>query len=105
MSGIARARLQQERKQWRKDRPFGFFARPGLFVVVLVVVLQLLTLVVVCLFVVVLSRCFVFSFCNVDKVRRAVARAEPGRRTNTYAARAHNGDFRNGARTRGGGVC
>jgi hypothetical protein len=28
MSGIARGRLQEERKQWRKDHPYGFFARP-----------------------------------------------------------------------------
>ncbi|ORZ11076.1 SUMO-conjugating enzyme ubc9 [Absidia repens] len=27
--GIARARLIEERKQWRKDHPHGFFARPG----------------------------------------------------------------------------
>ncbi|PKI83783.1 Ubc9p [Malassezia vespertilionis] len=28
MSGICRTRLQEERKQWRKDHPFGFYARP-----------------------------------------------------------------------------
>mmetsp|Transcript_4974 Transcript_4974/g.11714 ORF Transcript_4974/g.11714 Transcript_4974/m.11714 type:complete len:159 (-) Transcript_4974:239-715(-) len=28
MSGIAIGRLQQERKAWRKDHPFGFSARP-----------------------------------------------------------------------------
>ena len=28
MSGIAQARLSEERKAWRKDHPFGFFARP-----------------------------------------------------------------------------
>eukprot|EP01108_Squamamoeba_japonica_P009062 TRINITY_DN8303_c0_g1_i1.p2 TRINITY_DN8303_c0_g1~~TRINITY_DN8303_c0_g1_i1.p2 ORF type:complete len:171 (-),score=23.17 TRINITY_DN8303_c0_g1_i1:15-491(-) len=28
MSGIAKARLQQERRNWRKDHPYGFFARP-----------------------------------------------------------------------------
>ena len=28
MSGIAIARLREERKQWRKDRPFGFWAKP-----------------------------------------------------------------------------
>jgi ubiquitin-conjugating enzyme E2 I len=27
--GIARARLQEERKNWRKDHPYGFFARPA----------------------------------------------------------------------------
>jgi hypothetical protein len=27
-SGVARARLAQERKDWRKDKPFGFMARP-----------------------------------------------------------------------------
>lgn len=26
--GIARARLTEERKSWRKDHPFGFYARP-----------------------------------------------------------------------------
>ncbi|RUP46752.1 hypothetical protein BC936DRAFT_146567 [Jimgerdemannia flammicorona] len=26
--GIARSRLMEERKQWRKDHPYGFFARP-----------------------------------------------------------------------------
>ena len=28
MSGIAQARLSEERKAWRKDHPFGFIARP-----------------------------------------------------------------------------
>jgi len=28
MSGIALARLAEERKAWRKDHPFGFVARP-----------------------------------------------------------------------------
>lgn len=28
MSGIAVARLGEERKNWRKDHPFGFVARP-----------------------------------------------------------------------------
>jgi len=28
MSGIARGRLAEERKQWRKDHPHGFYARP-----------------------------------------------------------------------------
>ena len=28
MSGVARSRLAEERKAWRKDKPFGFFARP-----------------------------------------------------------------------------
>jgi hypothetical protein len=28
MSGVARARLAEERKNWRKDKPFGFHARP-----------------------------------------------------------------------------
>jgi len=28
MSGIALGRLKEERKRWRKDRPFGFFAKP-----------------------------------------------------------------------------
>ena len=28
MSGIAQARLSEERKCWRKDHPFGFIARP-----------------------------------------------------------------------------
>lgn len=28
MSGIALARLGEERKNWRKDHPPGFFARP-----------------------------------------------------------------------------
>ncbi|KAI8322322.1 ubiquitin-conjugating enzyme 9 [Martensiomyces pterosporus] len=29
MSGICRSRLMEERKQWRKDHPYGFYARPG----------------------------------------------------------------------------
>mmetsp|Transcript_22247 Transcript_22247/g.24832 ORF Transcript_22247/g.24832 Transcript_22247/m.24832 type:complete len:156 (+) Transcript_22247:36-503(+) len=29
MSGIARARLAEERKAWRKDHPHGFFAKPS----------------------------------------------------------------------------
>ncbi|ORY98455.1 SUMO-conjugating enzyme ubc9 [Syncephalastrum racemosum] len=28
-NGIARNRLMEERKQWRKDHPHGFWARPG----------------------------------------------------------------------------
>jgi len=28
MSGIARKRLTEERKAWRKSHPHGFFARP-----------------------------------------------------------------------------
>ncbi|KAG0262345.1 E2 SUMO-conjugating protein ubc9 [Actinomortierella ambigua] len=28
MSGICRSRLAEERKQWRKDHPYGFYARP-----------------------------------------------------------------------------
>lgn len=28
MSGIARGRLTEERKQWRLDHPVGFYARP-----------------------------------------------------------------------------
>jgi ubiquitin-conjugating enzyme E2 I len=28
MSGLALARLGEERKNWRKDRPAGFLARP-----------------------------------------------------------------------------
>lgn len=28
MSGVARSRLAEERKNWRKDKPFGFHARP-----------------------------------------------------------------------------
>ena len=28
MSGVARMRLAEERKAWRKDKPFGFHARP-----------------------------------------------------------------------------
>lgn len=27
-AGIARGRLQEERKAWRKDHPIGFFAKP-----------------------------------------------------------------------------
>jgi ubiquitin-conjugating enzyme E2 I len=27
-SGIARGRLVEERKAWRRDHPFGFYARP-----------------------------------------------------------------------------
>ncbi|KAL9650451.1 hypothetical protein ABK040_004675 [Willaertia magna] len=29
MSGIARKRLMEERKAWRKDHPYGFWARPA----------------------------------------------------------------------------
>ncbi|KAG5634415.1 SUMO conjugating enzyme Hus5 [Sphagnurus paluster] len=29
MSGICRPRLAEERKQWRKDHPFGFYAKPS----------------------------------------------------------------------------
>jgi ubiquitin-conjugating enzyme E2 I len=29
MSGIALGRLQEERKNWRKDHPAGFYARPA----------------------------------------------------------------------------
>ncbi|KAJ3517407.1 hypothetical protein NLJ89_g524 [Agrocybe chaxingu] len=29
MSGICRTRLAEERKQWRKDHPFGFYAKPA----------------------------------------------------------------------------
>ncbi|KZV79093.1 ubiquitin-conjugating enzyme 9 [Exidia glandulosa HHB12029] len=29
MSGICRTRLAEERKQWRKDHPFGFYAHPS----------------------------------------------------------------------------
>lgn len=29
MAGIARGRLAEERKAWRQDHPFGFYARPG----------------------------------------------------------------------------
>ncbi|KAH7105226.1 ubiquitin-conjugating enzyme9 [Auriculariales sp. MPI-PUGE-AT-0066] len=29
MSGICRTRLAEERKQWRKDHPFGFYAHPA----------------------------------------------------------------------------
>ncbi|WVQ74279.1 hypothetical protein IAR50_003876 [Cryptococcus sp. DSM 104548] len=28
MSNLAQARLNEERKQWRKDHPFGFYAKP-----------------------------------------------------------------------------
>jgi len=28
MSAVARSRLQEERKLWRKDKPYGFHARP-----------------------------------------------------------------------------
>ncbi|KAI5476295.1 ubiquitin-conjugating enzyme 9 [Pseudohyphozyma bogoriensis] len=28
MSGICQMRLQEERKQWRKEHPYGFWARP-----------------------------------------------------------------------------
>ena len=28
MAGVARGRLAEERKAWRKDKPFGFYARP-----------------------------------------------------------------------------
>lgn len=28
MAGVAKARLAEERKAWRKDKPFGFHARP-----------------------------------------------------------------------------
>jgi len=28
MSGIAAARLAEERKSWRKDHPFGYIAKP-----------------------------------------------------------------------------
>ncbi|CAG8452658.1 453_t:CDS:2 [Acaulospora morrowiae] len=28
MSGICKTRLQEERKQWRKDHPYGFYAKP-----------------------------------------------------------------------------
>eukprot|EP00798_Chlamydomonas_sp_ICE-L_P019048 gene19048-25648_t len=28
MSGVAKNRLAEERKAWRKDKPFGFHARP-----------------------------------------------------------------------------
>jgi ubiquitin-conjugating enzyme E2 I len=27
-SGIARGRLKEERKAWRRDHPYGFYARP-----------------------------------------------------------------------------
>ncbi|KAJ1972357.1 SUMO conjugating enzyme Hus5 [Dimargaris xerosporica] len=29
MSGICKTRLLEERKQWRKDHPYGFYARPN----------------------------------------------------------------------------
>ncbi|QSL66343.1 hypothetical protein MERGE_000721 [Pneumocystis wakefieldiae] len=29
MSALCRRRLQEERKQWRKDHPFGFYAKPN----------------------------------------------------------------------------
>ena len=29
MSGIAAGRLAEERKNWRKDHPAGFYARPA----------------------------------------------------------------------------
>ncbi|ORY83092.1 ubiquitin-conjugating enzyme 9 [Protomyces lactucae-debilis] len=29
MSGLSRMRLQEERKQWRKEHPYGFFAKPA----------------------------------------------------------------------------
>ncbi|CCJ28847.1 unnamed protein product [Pneumocystis jirovecii] len=29
MSGLCRSRLQEERRQWRKDHPFGFYAKPN----------------------------------------------------------------------------
>ncbi|OLL25216.1 SUMO-conjugating enzyme ubc9 [Neolecta irregularis DAH-3] len=29
MSTLSRNRLQEERKQWRKDHPYGFFAKPN----------------------------------------------------------------------------
>ncbi|PVU99396.1 hypothetical protein BB559_000755 [Furculomyces boomerangus] len=29
MSGICKNRLMEERKQWRKDHPFGFYAKPS----------------------------------------------------------------------------
>ncbi|AOA62480.1 SUMO-conjugating enzyme [Komagataella phaffii CBS 7435] len=29
MSSLCKSRLQEERKQWRKDHPFGFFAKPS----------------------------------------------------------------------------
>mmetsp|Transcript_10716 Transcript_10716/g.17557 ORF Transcript_10716/g.17557 Transcript_10716/m.17557 type:complete len:140 (+) Transcript_10716:50-469(+) len=29
-SGIAKGRLSEERKAWRKDHPHGFYARPGM---------------------------------------------------------------------------
>ncbi|RIA89811.1 ubiquitin-conjugating enzyme/RWD-like protein [Glomus cerebriforme] len=28
MSGICKSRLMEERRQWRKDHPYGFYARP-----------------------------------------------------------------------------
>lgn len=33
MSSIATTRLAEERKNWRKDHPFGFFAKPSSTVV------------------------------------------------------------------------
>jgi len=32
MSGIAQARLAEERKMWRKEHPFGFVAKPKVMV-------------------------------------------------------------------------
>lgn len=29
MAGISSARLSEERKNWRRDHPYGFFARPS----------------------------------------------------------------------------
>ncbi|KAG9102586.1 E2 SUMO-conjugating protein ubc9 [Ceratobasidium sp. 370] len=29
MAGICRTRLAEERKQWRKDHPYGFYAKPA----------------------------------------------------------------------------
>ncbi|BFZ56134.1 SUMO conjugating enzyme Hus5 [Savitreella phatthalungensis] len=29
MSGLCLLRLQEERKQWRRDHPYGFFAKPA----------------------------------------------------------------------------
>ncbi|EPY50814.1 SUMO conjugating enzyme Hus5 [Schizosaccharomyces cryophilus OY26] len=29
MSSLCKTRLQEERKQWRRDHPFGFFAKPS----------------------------------------------------------------------------
>lgn len=28
MSSLAKTRLQEERKNWRKDHPYGFYAKP-----------------------------------------------------------------------------